>query len=443
MVSSNPELIPLLTPKMNSYVWEALRRITPEGHEVGPTVMQQAAMLCPQREVLYGGAAGGGKSIWLLICALQYVDIPKYNALILRRTMTDLSLADALLDLSHRALSGTNARWNEQKKRWTFPKGATLTFGYLEHENDKYRYQSSQFQFIGFDELTHFTRTQYTYLGTRLRRLKGFRVPTRIRAATNPGGVGHEWVRQRFLIEGAAKGRVFIPAKIADNPHLDQEDYITSLMEADWITRAQLKDGNWDIKPEGDLFKRHWFTRFIKRADLPAGLEEVRCWDMAATKKKQKAGHDPDWTAGVRMGLDRGNDEYYLIHAVRDRETPKKTQGLIRSTALADGRNISIRMEQEPGSSGKTVIATYADDVLPEFTFKGVPSTGDKITRAKPFSAKCEAGKVIIVEGDWVSDYLDELCSFPEEGSHDDYVDASSGCFEELRALPESSVGWL
>jgi len=107
-------------------------------------------------EILYGGSAGGGKSDSLLMAALQYVDIPDYAALLLRRTYKELALPEAIMDRAHEWLNPTDAKWHEDAKTWEFPSGATLTFGYLEGPRDHYRYQSSAYQFVGFDELTQF-----------------------------------------------------------------------------------------------------------------------------------------------------------------------------------------------------------------------------------------------------------------------------------------------
>ncbi len=183
-----------------------------------PTPKQAEFLLMPDLEVLFGGSAGGGKSEALLMAALQYVDVPGYAAILFRRTYTDLALPGALMDRAHEWLQGTAAKWSEKNKTWTFPSGATLSFGYLENENDKYRYQSAEFQFIGFDELTQFTETQYLYLFSRLRRLEGSKIPLRMRAASNPGGVGHEWVKQRFIVGD----KPFVPASLDDNPYIDR-----------------------------------------------------------------------------------------------------------------------------------------------------------------------------------------------------------------------------
>lgn len=227
-----------------------------------------------EREVFYGGAAGGGKSSTLLMAALEYVDVPGYSALLLRRTYADLSKPGALMDRAHQWLRGTGAKWNEQKKQWTFPSGAILTFGYLETDADKYQYQGAEYQFIGFDELTQFKESSYTYLFSRLRRLKDSDVPLRMRSASNPGGTGAEWVHRRFVPEGFTpeqarqqtvffkedadeSGRVtrraFIPATLDDNPSLDRVEYAESLQELDPVTREQLLRGDWQIKQRGDI----------------------------------------------------------------------------------------------------------------------------------------------------------------------------------------------
>jgi len=150
------------------------------------------------------------------MAALQYVDVPGYAAILFRRTYADLALPGALMDRAHEWLDGTDAGWTEQTKTWKFPSGATLSFGYLENEADKFRYQGAQFQFIGFDELAQFTESQYRYLFSRLRRTTGTSVPLRLRAASNPDGPGVSWMHQRFIVEGKEAGRPFIPALATD-----------------------------------------------------------------------------------------------------------------------------------------------------------------------------------------------------------------------------------
>ena len=214
------------------------------------------------KEVFYGGAGGGGKSQALLYGALQYVDTPGYAALILRRRYTDLSMPEAIMDRAINYLHGSPASWNGTNKQFTFPSGATINFGYMDHENDKLRYRGGEYQYIGFDELTDFSDTQYSFLFSRLRRKKfgpAKSIPLRMRSASNPGGVGHEWVRRRFVdAETRRAGAVFIPAGLRDNPSLDAEGYLDSLSYTDPITRMQIEEGNWD-GIEGGRFLRAWF----------------------------------------------------------------------------------------------------------------------------------------------------------------------------------------
>ena len=166
-----------------------------DGGPYRPSPPQAAFLLLDCKEALYGGAAGGGKSDALLAAALQYVDVPGYTALILRRSFRDLALPDAIMHRAKRWLRPhRDVRWSEKDKTFTLPSGATLTFGYLEKEGDELSYQGSAYQYVAFDELTQFQEAQYLYLFSRLRKPEDLLVPLRMRAATNPGGPGHEWV---------------------------------------------------------------------------------------------------------------------------------------------------------------------------------------------------------------------------------------------------------
>lgn len=247
-----------------------------------PHVKQHAGLALDWvSEILFGGAAGGAKSDFVLMAALQYVDIPGYSAIIFRRTYTDLALPGAIMDRSLLWLQGTDAQWNGNDKQWVFPSGAKLNFAFLANEDQKFRYQSAEFQFVGFDELTQFTETQYLYLFSRLRgpdiedesfqhlppeiqrqREALSRVPLRMRAASNPGGRGHPWVKARFQLSGKGEAintptRIFIPSFLEDNPSLNKEAYEESLAKLDPFEAAQLRHGDWDARPPGDWFFEH------------------------------------------------------------------------------------------------------------------------------------------------------------------------------------------
>lgn len=390
-----------------------------------PTIKQAEFLVYTGRECMFGGAAGGGKSDSLLMSALMYASQTDYSALILRRTYADLSLPGAIMDRAGEWLRSTDAQWHDKSKTWIFPSGATLTFGYLETENDKYRYQGAEFQCICFDELTQFSETQYQYLFSRLRKLEGSDVPLRIRAASNPGGLGHQWVRERFIV-GGADDRLFIPARLSDNPYLNQEQYAASLKALDPVTRAQLEDGNWDISAKGEMFQRDWFT-IVESA--PQCTRYVRFWDKAATEPTSK-NPDPDYTVGLLLG--ELNNEYYVLDLVHFRKNPGDTDKIIEQTVKMDGPNVTQRMEEEPGSAGKSIIDTYARTIFKGYDFRGIKSTGSKIARAKPVSSAAFNRLIKIVRAHWNSELFWELEMFPHDGAHDDIVDGLAGAYNEL-----------
>lgn len=359
------------------------------------------------------------------MAAAQYVEVPGYSALLLRRTFPDLNQPGAILDRSKDWWSG-KARWVEDQKAWHFPSGSTIKFGYLEHDKDKYQYQGAEYQFIGFDEATQFAEPMFRYLFSRLRRKSGLRAPLRMRAASNPGGVGHDWVNQRYIVEGEANGRVFVPARLYDNPSLDQGEYMDALDQLDPVTRAQLLEGDWNARGDGASFRRAWFPIV---EEVPVFFERVvRAWDTAATGPTQNT--TADWTVGVKMAR-TPEGVFYILDVVRIQGTPADVERTIQNTAKADGPDVEIYMEQEPGASGKYVIETYQFHIVPGYYFQGVRSTGPKTTRAMPMSSMSQAGNIVISRKPWLSAFFDELDAFPY-GMHDDQVDAASLAFNQL-----------
>jgi len=221
-------------------------------------------------EVLYGGAAGGGKTDSLLMEGLRQAHKKHYRAIIFRRTYPELQeVIDRSLELFPRVYPG--AKWNEQKKRWVFPSGAMYHFGAMEHEKDKYKYQGREYQYIAFDELTQFTETQYTYLHSRCRTAhKDIRCY--IRASSNPGGEGHGWVKERFVDHGpynvvtdpkTGLTRCFIPSRVYDNKVLMDNDpmYIKRLESLPEDDRRALLEGDWDV------YAGQYFREFRKEKD--------------------------------------------------------------------------------------------------------------------------------------------------------------------------------
>ena len=368
----------------------------------------------------------------LLMCALQYVHIPGYNAIIFRKTLQDHKKPEGLIQRTLEWLGNTDAHWNGQDYKWTFPSGATLTLGYMDNDVDVYHHQSAAYQFIGWDELTQFLEWQYCYMKSRLRRLKTSSIPLRICGATNPEP---NWVKQYFLIEGEQNGRVFIPAKARDNPFLDWETYLRNLSELDPVSRARLRDGDWNITVEGNVFKRGKF-HIVK--DAPASMRLCRMWDKAATEPS--AGKDPAYTVGLKLGAFEG--KYYVLDIVRFRGAPALVEATIKQTAILDKANVMIGIEQEPGSAGVDDIDYYQRKVLQGFNVRAVKVTGNKLERAGPVSSAVDAGNVSILEAKWNSDFLDEVSVFPE-GKFKDQVDALSAAFSLLTQGGAVTPAWV
>jgi predicted phage terminase large subunit-like protein len=422
-----------LLPKLNKYI------------PITPTPKQSAFLaLSNVREAFYGGACGGGKSVALLAAALQYVEFAGYNAILFRKTFAELELPEALMDLASQWLfpfkKNHEVHYSDLKKRYTFPSSATLSFGYLDKFGDRLRYQSASFHFAGFDELSHFDKQDYIYLFSRVRRtkkLEAMEVPLRVRAASNPGGPGHEFIKQRFLTEGKEKGRVFIPAVLEDNPYLDKESYIENLNELDPLTRSQLLLGDWSVSGGGMVFKREWFEILNHYPVTTSYIPTVRYWDLAATEKGQgKRGYEPAYTVGLRM---KKYKDFFLIDDIRRfQKNPNDVEKEILSTAISDGKSVEIWMETEPGSSGLKVIEDYKK-LLSKFIFRGQKESGSKVLRAAKSAADAGNGKIKLMRGIWNNPFLDEVDFFPD--SHfKDQVDALSGAHDKLNKFVSYSV---
>jgi len=396
-----------------------------------PFPKQIDALLDFRKELLFGGSAGGGKSDYLLMAALQFVEQPNYNAIIFRRTYSDLSLPEGLIPRSHEWLTHTPAQYKQDLHQWKFPSGSTLTFGYLESESHIYRYKSSSFSFIGFEELTEFPIERfYTYLFSRMRKSTDSKIPLRMRATTNPDGPGAEWVYERFKPDDPQpleNGRRFLSSKLYDNPHIDQESYIANLEETDPVTRMQLQEGVWRVKKSGNKFKQEWFDRcYINEEDVPEEGITVRYWDLAATELKPgtRTNNDPDYTVGAKIRLYQ--NIYYIMDIRRDRLSPGKLEEYIQETAEFDGPDTIIYLEQEPGSSGKIMTDDYIRRVLSGYAAFSDRPTGPKEARANVFSAALYNGMVRLVRAPWNKPFVTECCLFPTKGVHDDMVDSVS-----------------
>nr|DAI86501.1 MAG TPA: large terminase [Caudoviricetes sp.] len=253
-----------------------------------PQKMQRRFMERGEYECLYGGAAGGGKSDALLIEALRQVRLPQYRALLLRKTFPQLTELIDRSQVLYRA-AFPKASYNDSKHVWHFPSGAKIYFGSMQHPKDRTNYQGKRYDFIGFDELTHFTWEEYSYLFSRNRPSQvpdgGEKTRVYIRASANPGGVGHGWVKERFITAAppltpiaeelsvktpgggtktVRRDRIFVPATVFDNQILLDADpnYLGSLALLPEQEKNALLYGDWDS------FSGQYFTEFRASPDL-------------------------------------------------------------------------------------------------------------------------------------------------------------------------------
>lgn len=235
-------------------------------------------------ETLFGGAAGGGKSYGQLVDALLYaLKYPKSKQIIFRRTFPDLE--KSLIRVSLESYPREAASYNSSKHIWTFKNGSIIDFGYIDSENDVYQYQSAEYDVIRFDELTHFTKYMYTYMISRCRGANPY--PKHIKSSTNPGGVGHSWVKERFIdigapnqmheitLENGKKNTViFIPSLVQDNMFLldNDPDYINRLELLPEKEKQALLYGDWDI------FDGQFFTEFDRKIHVITPFEIPKDW---------------------------------------------------------------------------------------------------------------------------------------------------------------------
>ncbi|HOD08046.1 MAG TPA: phage terminase large subunit [Myxococcota bacterium] len=439
--------------------------------ELSPQLGPQEQFLFSEADIaIFGGQAGGGKSYGLLLEATRHIDIPTFQAVIFRREFTEIAAAGGLWDTAREIYPWFGGRPIEGRYLYRFPSGAKIAFAHMQHEDDRLKWQGSQIPMIGFDELTTFTWRQFSFMLSRNRSTCG--VPPYIRATCNPDP--DHFLRQliswwiddetglaikersgviRYFInrddelhwadspdeltakfkDAIPKSLTFINSTVFDNRILMREnpEYLANLQALPKIDRERLLHGNWNARATaGMYFQRHWFE-VVDAA--PAGGQEVRYWDRAATDAASKNAAQSSWTAGVRMRRSPGG-VYYVLDVCRFQGSPLDVERTIRQVASQDGTSVIVGIEQDPGQAGKAEaqlqvrnLAGYNARVNPVHESKGV--------RAKPVSAQAEAGNVKLVRGMWNEAFLNELQNFDgTESCTSDQVDALSGAFMMLNS---------
>jgi hypothetical protein len=246
---------------------------------------QEDFLAAAETDVLYGGAAGGGKSYAMLVDPLRYAHRPAHRGLIIRRSMPELrELIDKSRELYPKAFPG--CKYKEVEKLWNFPSGAKIEFGFLERDADVYRYQGQAYSWIGFDEITHLpTEFAWNYLASRLRTTDSSITPY-MRCTANPGGAGATWVKKRYIdpqpantsFEGAdGLTRKFIPARLQDNPFLATDGRYEKMLQALPPTqRQQLLEGNWDVAEGAAFTEFNPLDHVITPFELPMHWERIK-----------------------------------------------------------------------------------------------------------------------------------------------------------------------
>ena len=246
---------------------------------------QEDFLAAAETDVLYGGAAGGGKSYAMLVDPLRYAHRAAHRGLILRRSMPELrELIDKSRELYPKAFPG--CKYKEVEKLWNFPSGAKIEFGFLERDADVYRYQGQAYSWIGFDEITHLpTEFSWNYLASRLRTTDAEIIPY-MRCTANPGGVGSTWVKKRYIdpeipdtsFEGSdGLTRKFIPALLQDNPYLAKDGRYEKMLQALPPTqRQQLLEGNWDVAEGAAFTEFETMSHIITPFEIPIHWERVK-----------------------------------------------------------------------------------------------------------------------------------------------------------------------
>lgn len=426
---------------------------------------QERFLACAADEAMFGGRAGGGKSLALLLAALRYVHVPGYQALLLRRQGPQLrrTLIAKSKEIYPRLYPRGQVRWRASERTWIFPSGATIELSAADKEHDIERYAGAEFAFVGWDESTTFTAYQYRFMFSRLRSaVPG--IPLRMRSATNPGGVAHDFVLKRWApwlyppghpeyhgprarsgevlwfrpiqdsdeeeivapFTRGALSRTFYPSSLADTPQLGPEYAEKNLAHLDRLTRKRLAEGDWMARAvAGEFFERGWFGEPVDVAPRDVAFR-VRYWDLAGTAAN-KTTPTSAWTAGLLLSM-TWEGVMYVEHVAREQLSPGGVEALIRShreaDEIEDPETITL-IERDPAQAGKFQAHYFAK----EMGIKAIPAKGDKLTRALRASSQAEMGNIRLVRGidggRWIEPFLREAESFPE--STKDQIDALSG----------------
>jgi phage terminase large subunit-like protein len=387
---------------------------------------------------LYGGAAGGGKTYALLVWLAEGIHVPGYSGIFFRRTYAQLSKSnDSPIITSHELYRPLGGVYKSGEHRWTFPSGATIEFGHMQHEDSVHDYQGPAYHRVAFDELSQFSETQYRYLFSRMRMRKDFPVMMGIRAASNPGGQGHAWVKQRFITPDAERavqqlssrtpsppGMVFwptpkcafVPARVADNPTLDVEDYIERMLtHLPHVLRERLLNGDWSVV-EDAIIKADWLCYYEMRGDYlvpldrhrkkmtPINRSECRRFatvDTAGTSKQkaaEKRGKPASWSVCQIWDYSPKTNFLFLRHVWRDRVNWDGLKAGVRMTLNEWNPSRVLVENAHHGPPLASELADFPVELVNPVSdsMRGQSGLPGKVERATQLLNKLEKGEVFL-----------------------------------------------
>lgn len=425
---------------------------------------------------IYGGAAGGGKTWALLLEPLRHVCNPDFGAVFFRRSTVQIRNEGGLWDESEKVYPDAGGDPSAHVLKWSFPSGATVSFGHLEHDKTRLNWQGSQIPLICFDELTHFSATQFWYMLSRNRSMCGVR--PYVRATCNPdpdswvaqfiawwidqetgyaiperSGVVRWFVRvgdqiiwadkeddlSGHTMPGAdgkdvaipAKSVTFVSSKLTDNKALMEADpgYMGNLLSLSSIERERLLGGNWKVSAQGGIFKDEWWKYYTALPDL---THRTIYADTAQKTKEQN-----DYSVFQCWGKSK-DGKAVLIDMVRGKWESPELRVHARAfwekhkaiTGKSVGRVRAFKVEDK--ASGTDLIQSLKREGIP---IVGIPRSIDKITRALDAAPMAESGNVLLPkDAPWLSDFLAEASAFPN-GKNDDMVDPMMDAVSDMGSM--------
>lgn len=442
---------------------------------------QEMFLASPADIVIYGGAAGGGKSYGLLLSPLRYKNVKGFGCVIFRRDFNQIFAEGGLWDEATNMYYGIKgAVQRNARSQWRFNDKdgrplSQVSFAHVGRDEEVHSWQGSQICEICFDELTHFSEYVFFYMLSRNRSVCG--VKPFVRATCNPDADSwvakfiEWWIDQktgypihersgkiRWMIRrnniitwadskeelvrqfnlttpeelGEPKSVTFIASSVYDNKILLKQDpgYLANLKALALVEQERLLHGNWKIKPAAGLFfKRTQVGEMLQNVPLDV-VKWVRAWDLAATSEDE--GGNPAYTAGVLMGK-RSNGRYVIANVVNVRLSASEVRQTVKMNAAMDiarYKRVRVRLPQDPGQAGKDQAQSYIK-FMAGYDVCAIAESGSKEARAEPVAAQWQAGNFDVVIGDWNEEYFAQLESFPAS-RYKDMVDATSSAFAEI-----------